>query len=276
MELGVDDDPRIALADWLTNKNNPFFARALANRYWKHFLGRGLVDPEDDMRDTNPPSNPKLLDALAGHLVDSGYDMKEMIRSICRSRVYQLSASPNAFNGADRQSFSHFYPRRLPAEVMLDAIDQLDGTRTAFRGMPAATHAIQVPDLGGAGDSYFLNVFGRPAGSSACECERSGEVSLAQTLTLLNSGDIHDKVTSESVRKLAADESRSDDDKITGLYYAAFSRPPTERELLTTVNYIHRETKEKTKPGQSAADREAGYEDLLWVLFNTKEFLFNH
>src|SRR4029077_16294854 len=125
-----------------------------------------------------------------------------MVRTICRSQLYQLSASPNAFNATDRQSFSHFYPRRLPAEVMLDAIDQFDGTHSTFRGMPANARAVQVPDLG-TSDSYFLTVFGRPAGASACECERSGEVSLAQTLTLLNSTEIHDKVSGEATSRLA-------------------------------------------------------------------------
>ncbi|HZK81557.1 MAG TPA: DUF1553 domain-containing protein, partial [Humisphaera sp.] len=137
--------------------------------------------------------------------------------------------------------------------------------------------AVQTPDMATVSDSYFLNVFGRPAGSSACECERSGEVSLAQTLTLLNSSDIYDKVSSDAVKKLASkDDARTDEQKVTDLYFTAFSRPPTSDELAKTLAYIHRQVKEKTNSGQATVNREAGYEDLLWALFNTKEFLFNH
>lgn len=267
VELSSDDDPRVALADWLTAKDNPFFAKALVNRYWKHFFSRGLVEAEDDMRETNPPSNPKLLDALAQHFVTSGYDIKDLIRAICQSQAYQLSSSPNEYNGRDRQSFSHFYARRLSAEVLLDAIDQLNGTTTKFAGLAAGERAVQLPDLGGV-DTYFLKVFGRPVGASACECERSGDSSLAQSLQLLNSNDIYDKLKSGRSSHLAsAQDTRADAAKINELYLTAFSRLPRASELNSALAHLQK---------ASAKDRQAAFEDLLWALTNTKEFLFTH
>jgi hypothetical protein len=266
LELSPDEDPRQALADWMTRKDNLFFARTLVNRYWKHFFNRGIVDPEDDMRDTNPPANKGLLDALARKFVESGYDLKELVRTICRSSAYQLSSVPNEHNAKDRQSFSRYYPRRLPAEVLLDAIDQFNGTTTNFQGLPAGVRAVQIPDHGGV-PSYFLSVFGRPAGASACECERGNDASLAQSLHLLNSQDIHAKLSSGLAKELAADAKRSDEEKVAELYYRAFSRPPAPQELRVALAHLSK---------FDAKTRQAGYEDILWALINTKEFLFNH
>ena len=156
-------DARIMLADWMTDDSNPFFAKMLVNRYWKHFFGVGIVDPEDDMRGTNPPSNPELLAALEKQFIQSGYDLKALIRSICNSSTYQLSAIPNEYNGKDLQSFSKFNPRRLPAEVMLDSIDIFLGSQSRFNGLPVGTKATYIPDHGSANNS-FLDTFGRPAG----------------------------------------------------------------------------------------------------------------
>ena len=265
VELTADDDPRVALADWITKKQNPFFARTLVNRYWKHFFGRGLVDPEDDMRETNPPTNRPLLDALARNFIDSGFDLKALVRSICRSNAYQLSSLPNEHNGRDKKSYSRYYPKRLNAEVLLDAIDQFNGTMTKFAGLPDGSRAIQIPDHGGV-NSYFLTVFGRPAGATACECERSIDASLAQSLHLLNSQEIHDKMSGGVAKTLAADP-RKDAEKVADLYYRAFSRPPAEAELKVALAHVAKA--EKGKP-------QAAYEDVVWALINTKEFLFNH
>ena len=231
-------DPRGALVDWMTAADNPFFARALVNRYWKHFLDRGLVEPEDDMRETNPPANPELLDALAKRFVDSGYDMQALIRTICQSRVYQLQADPNEFNATDRQSYSRFYPRRLQAEVLLDALDQFVGTTTSFAGMPAATRAVQLPDPGL--DVYFLNVFGRPRAMSACECERTSDANLVQSLHLLNSASIQKKLAAESARPhhFAQDTQRDRPEKIRETYLRAFCREPTEQEMADVLAYL--------------------------------------
>ncbi len=266
LEIAADDDPRLALAEWISRKDNPFFARTLVNRYWKHFFGRGIVDPEDDMRETNPPSHRELLDALAGRFVETGFDIKELVRTICRSNTYQLSSLPNEHNAGDRQSFSRFYPRRLNAEVLLDAIDQFNGTSTPLAGMPANTRTVQIPDHGGV-NLYFLSVFGRPAGASACECERTVDASLAQSLHLLNSQDIHTKMTSGVARELAADAKRSDAEKVVELYHRAFSRPPAEQELKVALAHVG-----KADPKNA----QAAYEDIVWALINTKEFLFNH
>ena len=171
--LTTDEDPRQALADWMAQPDNKFFAPSLVNRYWKHFFGRGLVDPEDDMRETNPATNPELLDALAKDFVASKFDLKHLVRTICRSSTYQLSSVPNRYNAADQQNFSRYYPRRLKAEVLLDAVDQVTAGKTAFASLPADTRAVQLPDNSFNAESYFLTVFGRPEASSACECERS-------------------------------------------------------------------------------------------------------
>ncbi len=266
LNLTADEDPRLALAEWLTKPNNPFFARTLVNRYWKHFFGRGIVDPEDDMRDTNPASNKELLDTLAKKFVESGYDLKELVRTITRSTTYQLSSLPNAQNATDRQSFSRYYPRRLNAEVLLDAIDQMNGSATTFQGMPAGVRAIQIPDHGGV-QSYFLTVFGKPGGASACECERSVDASLAQSLHLLNSPDIHGKMSSGVAKELSGDMKRTDTEKVQELYLRAFGRPASDHEMKYAITHV-----QKFEP----KDRPAAYEDVVWALINTKEFLFNH
>ena len=261
----VDTDPRAALVDWMTTPDNPFFSRSLVNRYWKHFLGRGLVEPEDDMRLTNPPTNPALLDALSRHFVEHGYDLKDLVRTICRSSTYQLSAEPNAFNAADRQSFSRFSPRRLPAEVALDAIDVLTGRPTTFGGALPGTRAVQLPDSNFS--NYFLTVFGRPNGDSACECERGSEANLAQSLHMINSADILAKLGGDGrAGKLAHDKERDAGAKIGELYLVALSRPPTAPELADIEGYL----------ADHAADPAKAWEDVIWSLLNTKEFLLNH
>ncbi len=264
-ELAADVDPRVALVDWMTAPANPFFARSLVNRYWKHFFSRGLVEPEDDMRLTNPPTNPALLDALAADFAQHGYDLKHLIRTICRSNTYQLSAEPNEFNAEDRQSFSRFYPRRLPAEVALDAIDVLTGKQTSFAGVLAGTRSIQLPDPNFG--NYFLTVFGRPNGDSACECERVSEANLAQSIHLINSADILGKLGGDGrASRLTGDAQHDDGSKIAELYLVAFSRPPSLEESGLVQKYLE----------GHADNRQSAYEDVIWSLLNTKEFLFNH
>jgi hypothetical protein len=263
--LTADDDARHALADWMGEKENPFFAHALVNRYWKHFFGRGLVDPEDDMRVTNPACNPELLESLAQDFIAHEFDIKHLIRTICTSNVYQLSASPNEWNEDDKQNFSRYYPKRLNAEVLLDAIDRVTGNTSNFAGVPASFRAVALPDNGF--NSYFLTVFGRPEASSACECERSGEANLAQSLHLLNSSEIQNKLTAGNgiAARLAADKARDNLSKVRELYLLAFSREPTPEETSIAVGHI-----EKNE------DPRKAFEDIVWALINTKEFLFNH
>jgi hypothetical protein len=264
-ELSPEMDPRHALVDWMSDPTNKFFAPALVNRYWKHFFSRGLVEPEDDMRITNPASNPALLDALANHFVKNNFDLKNLVRTICTSNVYQLSAEPNEFNGGDKQSYARYYPKRLNAEVLLDSIDTLCGTTTKFTGLPDGLKATQLPDT--AVNSYFLQVFGKPDGSSACECERTNEANLAQSLHLLNSSDIQNKLASASGRAaaLANNKDLKPEQKIEQLYMIAFARKPVAEETKAAMAHLEKFKFEKT-----------AYEDLLWALINTKEFLFNH
>jgi len=278
LDIAPDDDPRIALANWMSDRANPFFARTLVNRYWKHFFNRGIVEPEDDMRETNPPSNPELLDALAQHFIQSGYDLKALIRDMTRSQTYQLGAVPNHYNSADRQNFSRYYAKRLTAEVLYDSINEVARTPGTFPGMPAGTRAISLPDNSFNAGSYFLTVFGRPESSSACECERTQEASLAQALHLLNAKDIQDKLSSDAgaAAKLAADP-RSDEEKLRELYLAAYSRPPEAHEIELARAHLEKPRKGADgMPLDAARSKRMGYEDILWAILNTKEFLFNH
>ena len=266
LEIAGHVDPRHGLVDWMAADDNPFFAKALVNRYWKHFFGRGLVDPEDDMRVTNPATNPALLDALAQDFVTHDFDLKHLIRMICNSQTYQLSAEPNQWNRDDKQNFSRYYPKRLNAEVLLDAINQVTGTSTNFAGAPAGTKAVQLPDNGFS--SYFLTVFGRPEASSACECERSSEANLAQSLHLLNSSEIQNKLTADNGRsaKLAGEKDRDHEAKIRELYLLAFAREPLDDEAAIALAHIEK----------CGDETKRAYEDIVWALINTKEFLFNH
>lgn len=275
-ELTVDDDPRHALVDWMSKDGNPFFSHTLVNRYWKHFFGRGLVDPEDDMRETNPSVNPELLDELASTFVANKFDMKQLIRDICRSKTYQFSSIPNDYNVKDKHNFARHYPQRLQAEVLLDSIDDLTQVRTGFSGLPPGTRATMLPDNSYNNGSYFLSVFGRPDNASACECERSGDASLAQSLHLINSKDIQNKLSSGVGRaqKLAKDKDRTDAEKIEELYYVAFARSPKKEELKLALDYLAREV-ENEKGEKTPADKGKSYEDIVWAIFNTKEFLFN-
>jgi hypothetical protein len=275
-ELSVDDDPRHALVDWMSKEGNPFFAHTLVNRYWKHFFGRGLVDPEDDMRETNPSVNPELLEELATRFTANNFDMKELIRDICRSKTYQFSSIPNNYNVKDKHNFARHYPQRLQAEVLLDSIDDITQVRTSFSGLPPATRATMLPDNSYNNGSYFLSVFGRPDNASACECERSGDASLAQSLHLINSKEIQSKLSSGAGRaqKLAKEKDRPDAEKIEELYYVAFSRAPKKEELKLAMDYLAREVEDE-KGEKSPADKGKSYEDIVWALFNTKEFLFN-
>ena len=277
-DIAADEDPRLRLADWMSNKANPFFAKSLANRYWKHFFRRGLVEPEDDIRDTNPPTNPELLEALAQHFITSGYDLKAMVRVITQSHTYQLSAMPNDFNVVDRQNYSHYYPKHLPAEVLLDSIDQLTGARTDFADMPSGTRAISLPDNSYNRSSPFLKVFGRPEGASVCECERVQSASLAQSLHLMNAADVKAKLTTGDGRAdRLAKSTKPEPEKLRELYLAAYQREPTADELKIAEAYLAQPRVDaQGKPLDPLTAKRQAYEDLLWALINTKEFLYNH
>jgi Protein of unknown function (DUF1553)/Protein of unknown function (DUF1549) len=272
LNLSPDDDPREALVQWMTAPENPYFSRALVNRYWKHFFSRGLVDPEDDMRATNPASNPELLEALAQHFVKSHFDLKDLVRTICQSRTYQLSTEANAYNLEDKQHHARFYPRRMAGEVLLDSIDDVLMTKSNLGGappLPPEARAVQLPHFPYP-SQYFLQIFGTPEGSTSCECERIDTANLAQCLHLMNSGEVLGKVSSPTGRAaaLSADASLSAEKKVRHIFLLVYSRAPKPRELELALRHLSR--------AKNQTEEKASLEDLLWALINTKEFMYNH
>jgi hypothetical protein len=270
IEVGSFDDPRQKLVDWMVKKDNPFFARTVANRYWAHFFSRGIVDPLDDMRVTNPPSNPELLDALADDFIKNKFSLKQLVKTIVKSRTYQLSSTPNEFNKHDKQNYARYYPRRRSAEVLFDAVNLVAGAPAAFNGLPSDKHApnraIMLPDE--SFPSYFLDVFGRPQRISACECERVSEANLAQALHLLNSDEVQGKLSRGGGRAdvmSGAKDTRPDAEKVDELFLWAFSRKPTDEQRKVALAHI----------AKHATNKKVAYENILWALLNTKEFIFN-
>ncbi|MEK6258390.1 MAG: DUF1549 domain-containing protein [Planctomycetota bacterium] len=255
-------DRRIALAQWMTAPTNGAFARATVNRYVSNLLGRGLVDPVDDMRATNPPTNPAMLQALSDDFVKSGFNLKQLVRTIMVSRLYQLDSQPTAQNVADRRFYSHFEVKRLTAEPLLDAIDHAAGTQTKFKDLPLGTRAIEIPDA--EYPDYFLNTFAKPRRTSVCECERSPDANLAQALHTLNGDILTTKIATKTgrVEKLLA-EKKPHAEIMTDLYYATLCRAPSPQELAASQTLLT----------EYATPKEC-YEDLLWALINSKAFLF--
>ena len=258
-------DLRRPLARWLTSPGNKMFSQNIVNRIWSYFMGSGLVEPIDDMRGTNPASNPELLEALSDHFVESQFDLRKLMRAIMTSRIYQLSSTTRPENVTNTRFYPHYNVKRLPAEVLLDAIDSACGTRERFSGVPLGTRAIELPDPNV--DSYFLDTLGRPQRAIACECERTAQPNLAQVLHIANGELINRKLADKNGRisKLVADKKKTDEDAITRLYLVTFSRRPGADEVRNCQQILSR-----------AANRREGLEDILWALLNSREFLFNH
>jgi hypothetical protein len=257
-----EQDRRRVLADWMTAADNPYFAAMIANRLWAHYLGRGLVEPLDDLRATNPASNEPLLTALAADLRAKKYDLKAFTKVLLNSRTYQLSGRTLPGNEADEQNFSHAATKAMPAEVLLDAICQVTGVPEKFNGWPDGFRAIQVWD--NRMPSYFFRIFGRPVRYSVCECERGTDPSIVQALHLMNSPEITAKVRAAkgTARKLAASDKKPDA-VIDELFLSALGRFPTDDERKTLLELF------------ADGDRQAAVEDVLWAVLNTKEFLYN-
>jgi hypothetical protein len=262
MAVPSDQSRRDALADWITSRDNPFFAKAIANRVWSYFFGKGIIDPVDDIRASNPPSNPALLEALTKDVIDHNFDLRYLMRTIANSRAYQTSIEVNEWNAGDHDNFSHAYPRRLAAEELMDAVSAAAGARPNFPEVPEDTSASQLvdPHIGKEG---FLDVFGRPLRESACECERRSDFSLPQALNLVNGGTISDAVADAKGRVATLVLSGGSDPAIVDeLYLAALSRMPTAQERERGVHYL------------AGGARALRAQDLLWALLNSKGFLY--
>jgi hypothetical protein len=261
-----ESDRRRSLAAWLCDKENPALAINLVNRYWGHFLGRGLVHPIDDIRITNPPANEELMAFLARDLIDHDYDIKHLLRQIMNSSVYQRAAEGHPMSDVDSENkyFTHYTVKRLSAEQLLDAIDYACGTRERFGGLPEGYRAVSLPDpnIG----SRFLDTFGRPRREIACECERTDSPNMSQALQLLTGRLMNSKVQANPGR-IASFLKRGVPvpEAVRELYLATFCRMPTPRELNEAAALV-----------QSAPNTKDGLEDLLWAMLNTREFQFNH
>ena len=256
---------RQALSEWITNKDNQFLAPMIVNRLWAHYFGRGLVDPVDDIRETNPASNEPLMDFLTVYLKDNDFDLKQLTAYMLNSATYQLSSVTNESNLQDGQNFSHASWRSLPAEVLLDGISQVTGVAEQFNGWPEGYRAIEIWD--NRMPSYFFRVFGKPQRVSVCECERGSDPSIAQALHLMNAPESIAKIRHRegTARRLAGSQA-SVDQIIETLYLSCFSRFPKEQELALMRTAF-------TDPGVT---RQEAVEDILWALINSREFVFNH
>jgi hypothetical protein len=263
---GADADRRAHLAEWLTSPENPYFARSITNRVWANFMGVGLVENVDDLRLTNPASNEALLTAAADHLVDGGFDLKSLMRAILQSAAYQRSSLPLQENQADERFYSRYYPRRLMAEVLLDAVSQVTAAPTQFPGYPAEWRALQLPDANVS--SYFLKTFGRPERVITCECERTAAPSMVQVLHISNGDTINQKLEAKGNRLEALLSSGASDDAIIDeAYLSALCRYPTSEEKQQMLSLF-------AESGE--ANKRVLVEDLYWGILSSREFLFNH
>jgi hypothetical protein len=261
---GTEVERRRQFSQWLTSKENPYFAVAISNRLWSYFFGRGIIDPVDDLRPSNPATNPELLAALAEDLKVSNFDLKHLLRRIANSRAYQTSFKTNEWNEDDEVNFARQRPRRLPAEQLLDAVANATGSRLTFEGVPSDFNAQQLPDSK-VGVGGFLDLFGRPPRESSCECERRGDISLAQALNLVNGAVIADAVADPEGRVAKLILSGASDGRIVeDLYLATLSRLPDAAELKLATAYL--------QGGNNRAERA---QDFLWALLNSHAFLFN-
>ncbi len=268
-------DRRTVFADWLTRPQNAMFARTIVNRVWANFMGRGLVDPVDDLRATNPSSNEELLSSLSKDFVEHGYDVRRLIRLIMNSSVYQLSSEANAGNQSDNIYYSKHIIRRLTAEVILDAMSQVTGAPTSFSGYPPGTRALQLPDT--QVKSEFLTSFGRPPRNICDAAERSSDPTVAQALHVINGDTLNKKLTApEGTIALFLKLGLSDRRILEYMYLSAFSRYPTDAERQTLAAALDQAKLAKgTEEARRDAHRQA-LEDMVWAMLTSKEFLFNH
>ncbi|MFP6587061.1 MAG: DUF1549 and DUF1553 domain-containing protein, partial [Pirellulaceae bacterium] len=258
------NDRRDELANWLTAPENPWFASNIANRTWAHLMGRGIIEPVDDVRLTNPPTNPELLAGLTTAFIEVEFDFRKLLKLIIHTDAYQRSSAVNETNERDEQNYSRFLFKQLEAEVMLDAICQTTGVAEKFQGVPVGSRAIDLWDS--SVPHYFLETFGRPVRATACECERISEPTVGQVLHILNSPEIENKLSHEAgtIRQIAS-EYEDDEIAIQRLYLTFFNRYGDKQEISTAVQYI-----------EQGSNRRQSLEDIAWSMLNSLEFLFNH
>ncbi len=263
-EIKGGEDRRAVLAAWLTSPENPWFARNIANRVWDHYLGAGIVNPPDDVRVTNPPSNPELLDEIGRRMVEYNYDLRKLVRDICTSYTYQMSTQPREEGISDERNFAYAKLRRMTAEQMLDAICVVTDTVVKFPNLPKGARPAEVAN--GRSGIYFLDVFGRPARESVCTCDRSNSPTLAQSLHLINGDTMGNAIKSPEGRLARLVKAETPTEQVLEeLYLASVSRKPTTEELATMKQHI-----------DATEDKQAALEDVFWTMLNAKEFIFNH
>ncbi|MCE9564669.1 MAG: DUF1549 and DUF1553 domain-containing protein, partial [Planctomycetes bacterium] len=256
-------DRRIVLAQWLASPQNPYFAQNFANRVWAHFFGIGIIDPVDDIRISNPATNPELLAELAKKFTSYNYDFKQLVRDICRSQAYQRSTERNETNAFDEKNFAHANLRRIKGESLLDCISQVTNTKDKFQGLPLGARAVQIAD--GTTSTYFLTTFGRATRETVCSCEVKMEPTLSQALHLLNGETVNDKLRNGGVITTLLDQKVEPLVIVERLYVSCLSRKPTPAEIETFKPFF--------APGR---DVKQGLEDIFWSLLNSREFIFNH
>jgi hypothetical protein len=256
-------DRREILAQWLTSAENPYFATSIANRIWAHFFGAGIIEPVDDIRVSNPPSNPALFQALGAKLTEYQFDFKSLVRDICNSETYQRSCERNDSNAGDERNFAHAAARRIPAEQLLDCIGEVTGAPDKFQGLPLGARAVQIAD--GASRNYFLTTFGRAPRDTVCACEAKTEPTLSQALHMLNGNTIQGKVQQGGSIKKLLDAKQQPAEIVERLYVRCFSRRPTTDEVEGLLEIV-----------KAAPSVQQGLEDVFWAVLNSREFLFNH
>jgi hypothetical protein len=256
-------DRRLVLAEWITSPDNPYFATSVANRMWAHFFGQGIIEPVDDIRVSNPPSNPELFARLGEKLTEYKFDFKQLVRDICNSEAYQRSSVRNESNAGDERNFAHASARRIPAEQLLDCIGQATAAPDKFPGLPLGARAVQIAD--GATRNYFLTTFGRAPRDTVCACEAKTEPTLSQALHMLNGNTIQGKVQSGGLIKKLLAEKKEPQAVLDTLYVRCLTREPTAEERQRLLEIV-----------KAAPNVQQGLEDVFWAILNSREFLFNH
>jgi hypothetical protein len=255
-------DRRAVLADWITSPENPYFAVNVANRVWAHFMGAGIVEPVDDVRVSNPASNPDLHAKLGAKLIEYKYDLRQLVRDICNSHAYQRSSEPNETNSTDTRNFARAQVRRIPAEVLLDCLCAVTGAPEKYPGLPMGARAVQIAD--GGLSTYFLTTFGRATRTTVCACEPKTEPTLSQALHLLNGSAVHDKIIQGKLVETMLEGGKKPNEVIEEIYLRCLGRKPTESETQRIAEVLG-----------PAEKPTAELQDVFWAVLNSREFLFN-